>query len=239
MILFIDTEWADVLASELVSLALVSDCGRFEFYAERDPLPSKPTGFVRSVVYPLLDRGPRALRDDKFTETLHAFFEGVHEAAWHGKVLVAFDHPNDLRLLNYALDGFQSNDPRPRPPYNAFNLGLLGTEFNQAVEDRFASDAARRARRHNAFTDAWVNRDVYLQLQSREALALSELKRLQGEDVEMATLLAEVLGAPLRAAGWWMRTCGALGQSPRQAYADGRRVEVLTELHAIRNEFPV
>jgi hypothetical protein len=31
MILFIDTEWADMPASELVSLALVSDCGRFEF----------------------------------------------------------------------------------------------------------------------------------------------------------------------------------------------------------------
>lgn len=40
MILFIDTEWADAFASELVSLALVSDCGRFEFCAERDPLPA-------------------------------------------------------------------------------------------------------------------------------------------------------------------------------------------------------
>lgn len=49
MILFIDTEWADVLASELVSLALVGDCGRYEFYAERDPLPDKPTDFVRSL----------------------------------------------------------------------------------------------------------------------------------------------------------------------------------------------
>jgi len=40
LILFIDTEWADVLANELVSLALVSDCGRYEFYAVYD-LPTR------------------------------------------------------------------------------------------------------------------------------------------------------------------------------------------------------
>ena len=67
MILFIDTEWADALANELVSLALVSDCGRFEFYAEREPLPSAGNDFVRDVVYPLLERGERALPDPQFT----------------------------------------------------------------------------------------------------------------------------------------------------------------------------
>jgi hypothetical protein len=31
MILFIDTEWADALATELIALALVSESGRQEF----------------------------------------------------------------------------------------------------------------------------------------------------------------------------------------------------------------
>src|SRR5687768_9037238 len=108
MILFIDTEWADVVASELVSLALISDCGRYEFYAERDPLPDKPTSFVRSVVYPLLEHGPRALTDDQFTASLHRFFDQVLEVARYGKILIAFDHQNDMALLEYALDGFES-----------------------------------------------------------------------------------------------------------------------------------
>lgn len=40
MNLFLDTEWADVIGNELMSLALVSEDGRHTFYAERDPLPS-------------------------------------------------------------------------------------------------------------------------------------------------------------------------------------------------------
>ncbi len=238
MILFIDTEWADVLASKLVSLALVSDCGRHEFYAERDPLPEKPTGFVRSVVYPLLERGHRALPDDQFAASLHKFFNDALAEARHGKVLVAFDHQNDMALLEYALDGFESKDTPPRPPFNRFYLGLLGIEFDQAVEDRFASEPSVRARRHNAFTDAWVNRDAYMALRDREAWALSEFGRVRAADPEIITLSVEVLGNELRAARWWIRKSGALGQSPNEAYAKGKREEVIQELYAIKYSTP-
>lgn len=37
--LFLDTEWADLVGDELVSLALISEDGRRLFYAERSPLP--------------------------------------------------------------------------------------------------------------------------------------------------------------------------------------------------------
>lgn len=169
MILFIDTEWADVLARELVSLALVSDFGRYEFYAERDPLPEKPTDFVRSVVYPLLERGPRALPDEQFTIMLNKFFEDVLEVAPRGKVLVALDHRCDIALLEYALDGFESTNAPPRPPFNRFNLGLLGNEYEQAVECIFSGDPMLQARRHHALTDARVNRDAYVAVRNREA----------------------------------------------------------------------
>jgi len=125
MILFIDTEWADVLASELVSLALVSDCGRYEFYAERNPQPERPTGFVRSVVHPLLERGDRALPDGQFTTALHKFFDDALSVARRGKVLVAFDHRNDIALLEYALDGFESPETLPRPPFKQVQLGTV------------------------------------------------------------------------------------------------------------------
>lgn len=41
MCFLLDTGWADVLRSELVSLALVSADGVCRFYAERDPLPDR------------------------------------------------------------------------------------------------------------------------------------------------------------------------------------------------------
>lgn len=75
--LFLDTEWADVLGAELVSLAVVSADGRESFYAERDPLPECPTDFVRSAVYPLLDRGSVALSDVEFTTELRQFLCGI------------------------------------------------------------------------------------------------------------------------------------------------------------------
>lgn len=54
--LFLDCEWADILASELVSIALVPLDGGRVFYAEREVLP-EPTPWVAAVVYPLLTRG--------------------------------------------------------------------------------------------------------------------------------------------------------------------------------------
>lgn len=189
MILFIDTEFADTLASELVSLALVSDCGRFEFYAERDPLPSRPTDFVRSVVYPLLERGARAMPDPLFTEALHTFFAQARPAARHGKILVAYDHRADLDLLNYALDGFEAPETPQRLAFDAFDLGLLGIRYAHSVENLFEADPALRARRHNAFIDAWVNRDAYLDQRNGVALRLAELIR-QDQDRLRGLLLA-------------------------------------------------
>lgn len=167
MILFIDTEWADVLASELVSLALVSDCGRYEFYAERDPLPSAPTDFVRSAVYPLLERGQYACPDPEFTRRLYAFFESIARVAKHGRVTVAYDHRNDLDLLNYALDGFEEPGAPARPAFNIFNLDLLGGSYDTVVEEIFEQDAELRRRRHHARIDAWVNRDAFLRVKPK------------------------------------------------------------------------
>ncbi|MEB1149470.1 hypothetical protein VDP41_20920, partial [Xanthomonas campestris pv. campestris] len=64
---FLDTEWADTLGSELVSIALVAENGIDYLYAEREILPARPTEFVRSVVYPLLDRDKSALTDQAMT----------------------------------------------------------------------------------------------------------------------------------------------------------------------------
>ena len=86
MYFFLDTEWADPIGSELVSLALVSEDGAYRFYAERDLLPTTPTDFVRHVVYPLLERGPAALSDQAMTTGLRAFLGASPEPVVLGKV---------------------------------------------------------------------------------------------------------------------------------------------------------
>ena len=165
MILFIDTEWADALANELVSLALASDCGRFEFYAERDPLPAKPTDFVRDAVYPLLDRGAHALSDSQFTSQLHRFFGQMQAAAKPDRVIVAYDHRNDLDLLGIALEAFNLPESPPRPAFGTLDLGSLGRAYADAVNECFARDPKSASRRHHALIDARINRQAYLALQ--------------------------------------------------------------------------
>src|SRR3546814_19782643 len=68
--LFLDTEWADASGEELVSLALLSEDCVHRFYAELDPLPTSTPLFVRTVVYPLLQRGDAALSATQFTRRL-------------------------------------------------------------------------------------------------------------------------------------------------------------------------
>lgn len=158
--LFLDTEWADVLGSELVSLALVSADGGYRFYAERDPLPSNPTDFVRVAVYPLLERGGAALSDCAFTTGLRRFLWGTERPC------VLFDYPNDGALLRYALAGFDLPDdqalscgPVPSPVMAEMLRGRL---IAMLLEDWFQAHPAASARRHHAGVDAEALRQAWL-----------------------------------------------------------------------------
>lgn len=96
--LFLDTEWADAAGEQLVSLALLSEDGTHRFYAEIDPLPTPTTLFVRTVVYPLLQRGDAALAAPQLTRRLRMFLAAVPAPR-----CVMFDAVNDVVLLRLAL----------------------------------------------------------------------------------------------------------------------------------------
>lgn len=158
--LFLDTEWADVLGSNLVSLALVNEDGERVFYAERDPLPDDPTEFVKRVVYPLLDRGAVAMTDVAMTTALRAFLASVPEP------YILSDHPNDLRLVDLVLAGFNLPDDQlrgcgstPRPVLTRMlREGLMTVLF----EDWFSTHPEAAARRHHALVDAQALRMAWL-----------------------------------------------------------------------------
>jgi len=102
--LFLDTEWADTIGSELVSLALISEDGEHVFHAERDPLPAQPGDFVRAVIYPLLERGTCAMDDRTLTLRLRAFIATIPEPR------VFYGYFNDYDLFQYVLSGFELPD---------------------------------------------------------------------------------------------------------------------------------
>lgn len=174
---FLDTEWADPLAKQLVSLALVSADGLYEFYAEMDPLPQTPTDFVRYVVYPLLDRGATAMHSPDFTKALRHFLSSVAEP------YVLADHPNDLALLQYAVAGFdlaeaqaQACGPIPRPVY----CRMLKDGITQLVlEDYFDAHPNAKQRRHHALVDAQALRMAWLALTGRVAAPWSRALAMQ------------------------------------------------------------
>jgi hypothetical protein len=163
--LFLDTEWADPTGSELVSLALISEDGTHRFYAERDPLPEAPTDFVRSVVYPLLERGKCRMTDQAMTTGLRAFLGAVHEP------MVVADYPNDLALLQLVIAGFDLSDdqagacgPVLKPVMTRMlKDGALG----MLLEDYFVGHPDAAARRHHALIDAEALRMSWLVVTER------------------------------------------------------------------------
>jgi len=153
MWLFLDCEWADAQASELVSLALVpEDPALPEFYAERASLPANATPFVKSVVYPLLNRGRAAMDDLAIATALRRYLASFNDP------IIMHDTTIDLVLLGEALSHPDCTEPSPRLRPN-----LIGVPFYlQRIEQIFSQDSERRARRHHALVDARVARDAFL-----------------------------------------------------------------------------
>jgi len=162
--LFLDTEWADLEGRELVSLALVSQDGEAVFYAERDPLPVNPTGFVKDSVYPLLDRGSVALCDAEFTGELRKFLCGVQ--APH----VLYDYPNDGALLLLAISGFRllpsELSDLPAPPRHLKSSLLADAALSAALEEYFLAQPSEATKRHHALVDAKALRAAWVATQA-------------------------------------------------------------------------
>ena len=147
MRLFLDCEWADTLASELVSIALVGEDTRFQFYAERTPLP-EPTDFVRKVVFARLERGPYALSDSDLTRHLRTFFEKLPTPA-----IVVAGHAVDCQMLAYALAGFELTDVDSLGPLPTYATQIeSGSDLASGIEDWFSGSTSRK--RHFALDDA-------------------------------------------------------------------------------------
>lgn len=151
--LFLDCEWADVLASELVSIGLVSADLRHTFYAERDLLPAAPTPFVRVAVYPLLERGEAAMSDALLTRRLRTFLATVPKPS------IGYDSPHDRALCQFVLDGM--DEPSPEGPKPS-SLQWQHLELDAARERWWRDHPEHQLQRHHARVDALALRGAWL-----------------------------------------------------------------------------
>jgi|GEM_PF-813268 len=150
--LFLDSEWANDALRELVSLALVSEDGGHVFYAERDPLPGMPSSFVRESVYPLLDRGEAAMKDNAMTHALRSFLEPLGDCEIFADALL------DFSMLSRVWNGVDRT--QPGPPFRT----RLAREGNlmPRVERYFELNPDQRALRHHALVDAMALRSAWI-----------------------------------------------------------------------------
>lgn len=155
MDLFLDCEWADALASELVSLALVSLDRQHVFYAERDPLPVDPTTWVTTVVYPLLDRGTTAMCDAVMTRRLREFLARIKHPR------ICYDFGADRTLCQYVIDGFEVPEPEGPVP---LDLRWQFEDMHEHMARWWARHTDEQARRHHALVDAHALRSACLSL---------------------------------------------------------------------------
>lgn len=155
--LFLDTEWADTMASELVSLALVSEDGLHRYYAEVNPLPVNPTDFVRNTVYPLLEHGYSAMQPIDLTRSLRRFL-----IQFQPPIFVLFDYPVDGALFRYALEGFESTVTQVPCPEVTLDL-VRRDDISSLIERYFMAHPELIRRRHHAGVDAEALRWAFVE----------------------------------------------------------------------------
>lgn len=153
--LFLDCEWADIAARDLVSIGLCSMDDQCAFYAEVDHLPDDPTPWVKAVVYPLLERGQAATSVASMSNRLHAFLASFE------RPLVCYDHTADRDLCELILLAKNADSDRPadnRPEW------ILLSDVAPALKRWWVEHPELQARRHHALVDARALRAAYLSM---------------------------------------------------------------------------
>ncbi|ODV41393.1 hypothetical protein AWV79_37135 [Cupriavidus sp. UYMMa02A] len=140
---FIDTEFSDFKASQLISVAIVGEDGR-EFYGESSdfelPLCN---GFVREVVLPQLGQFPS--RSMPFTQLRDELRVWLLNVPLRPKPVLCYDSNCDYEMVTDLLGG-----PLPRG-WRHENV------FLKIDAERFAQHVAVHGGEHHALYDARAN----------------------------------------------------------------------------------
>lgn len=152
MLLFLDTESTDFQDCSLISIALVSEDGSFEFYGERSDFDYDACNtFVRTHVWAHLGMFP----SQKFKKHELESRLGAAIAELPGPVAIAFDSDRDLQLMK----GIFENSPIPSIAQYVDLRAIQNSATYAQVEAAFY-DADHP--QHHALFDAKANRAAWL-----------------------------------------------------------------------------
>lgn len=99
LLVFLDTEFTDLLNIDLISIGMVSEDGRHQLYLERsDYCDQWCNSFVKAAVLPQLGQSGPALSFDALADGLVAWF-----ATLPSSIVIACDSYTDWELLLDAL----------------------------------------------------------------------------------------------------------------------------------------
>lgn len=151
-LVFLDTEFTGLGQRwpRLISIGLVSQDGRHEFYAEltAEGYLEKITPWVRENILPLLDGGDRIMQPRELCQRLAEWIGGLGPVRLAGDMGIL----TDIKFIESMLTPWPINLDR-RPEFMQFDAAA-SERFTQAVERAFANGL----RRHHALDDAKANR---------------------------------------------------------------------------------
>lgn len=108
LLLFVDTEFTDFTAIELISIGIVSQEGH-EYYAENaDYTKAWCNDFVNSEALPKLQGGEHAMPYSQLKEKLQLWLSDLLEE--YSAVLFVFDHSSDEFLLGGLLTDYPQKE---------------------------------------------------------------------------------------------------------------------------------
>ena len=145
---FLDTEFTDLLDPRLISIGFVSECGE-ELYIEIPFAIRHCSEFVREAVLPQLGKVPDAFcPTSMLRERIVTYLARVR--AGEGDIIIAYDYSTDWWLLYEALD-----QTIPRWVSNA----LVWSDLSELlIEDYWKKTGESQ---HHALHDARANRYAY------------------------------------------------------------------------------
>jgi hypothetical protein len=144
---FIDTEFSNLEAPVLVSIAMVAEDGA-EFYAETNDFSiSGCSEFVRTFVVPQLGQYPdRSMSSHEASNQLCNWMEKLKTS--RQRPVICYDHPVDVQLLTRLIG---------RKPVG-WQLENISTRLDVGRREQYF---ALHGGRHHALHDARANRAAY------------------------------------------------------------------------------
>ncbi len=149
MLIFIDTEFTDFANTELISIGLITEDGKHEFYAELPFNRRSCNNFVLQTVLPQLGKKLEAQCSTQELKTrLGAWLEQFKNCE---EVTICFDFGGDWLLFQYALGGTVPDWLTAKNIYRNIDQAALAKFFeeNELLE-------------HHALNDAKANRHVFV-----------------------------------------------------------------------------